>query len=173
MIVVDKPMLKFLLAGRAVDITAPREYKKGSIQHVGIRAKRPICRVEVLERWHDGQVWKLSVRQWTQDTPLYLAATFSRGDYTTVAAMAAREADGSPIEAVRGDGWFERATAAASERDDQLRREQAHAIRIARKRGRNTSDLQVKWSAAPVRLPNPGRRPVGLEQSSTVPASDA
>lgn len=153
MIVVDKPMLKFLQAGRSVDITAPREYRKGSIQHVGTRPKHPILRVVILDRWHDGDTWKLSVRHWTQDIPVYLAATFGRGDYTTIAALAARERDGSPIEAVkRDDGWLTRRAAASSERDDLLRRQQAHAARIARKRGKNTSELPVKWSAAPLRL---------------------
>ena len=135
MIVVDRPKLKFLLAGRVITVDVSREYKKGRIYSVGVSAtKKAICRVQVLETHNTGEGWRLSIGQWTQETPVYLSANPAgmRTDYTSNSFRAAKDPDGSPIEAVRGadEAWLAKVAKAAAERDDLMRRQAAHRARI-------------------------------------------
>ena len=150
MILLDKAKLKFLLAGRAIDVDVPRAYDKRRIYSVGVRPKHAVCRAQILNATETADGWTLTIRQHTEDVPVFLAANPGaiRADYTTNPARAAREANGSPIEAVRDDAWIAKVAAAASSRDDRLRRERAHAARLE-SRSKNTSGSRVKWSVAP------------------------
>lgn len=93
MIIIDKPKLKFLLAGRAVQIEAGREYRKGRSYALGLSHKRSICRVEVLDvDGSDEMGWVLSVKLASTDTPRLLAADPAgmRSDYVSDPQKAAR-----------------------------------------------------------------------------------
>lgn len=157
MILIDKPKLKFLLAGRAVNIevSSPR-YTKGRVYSVGLRHSRTICRAEVLTILTLENGYELRLKHWTQDKAVYLAANPGaiRADYTSNPARAARERDGSPIEAVAGedlkaDPWLERVVKQARERDVERKRtqklERPRAARIAAlERAADAGDQQAK-----------------------------
>jgi hypothetical protein len=137
MIPVTAGTLKFILRGRAVRVEVPREYRKGKVYSAGTGPKRR-CRVVVVDVARLEGGWELLVRHCSQPPVWYLAASpgAQRADYTSNPLRAAREANGSPIEAVEvGERWLERRAAEASERDDARRRESA-AERAKRPAGR-------------------------------------
>jgi hypothetical protein len=142
MIVIDRPKLKFLLAGRAVNIDTPRRYKPGRTYPAG--TNKTACRVQILETVQlNPRQWRLTIRQVRQEKPVYLAANPGaiRADYTENPAKAARNPDGAALEAVRGTDdtrWLAKIAERNAERDDLLRRERAHRDRLER-RGRTMS----------------------------------
>ena len=132
MITVDKGKLKFLKAGRAVQVDVDREYRKGRAYKVrleGSRTTKLPCVIVDSFRMNDG-CWRLTIRQHVEEEQWFLAANPAgqRGDYTHDPHRAAR---GEP-EAVDPrvvEKWAER----AGGRDDLERRAQAHAARVARR----------------------------------------
>jgi hypothetical protein len=94
MILIEKPQLKFLLAGRNITITSPRQYRKGRSYAVGTRPKKTICRVLILSSSATDDGWKHEIRQHTEDEPRLLARNpgAQKRDYVS-----------SPAEAMRGE----------------------------------------------------------------------
>lgn len=141
MIIIDKPTLKFLRAGRAVNVTSTRNYRAGYSYAIGLTHKRTVCRALIVDstQTSDG-TWTLILKQDLIDRPIFLAANPAgmRSDYTYSEARAARGTDRQPIEAVgstRDDAaWLQKRSREAADRDDQIRRERAHRERIERKR---------------------------------------
>lgn len=102
MITLTKGQLRFLLAGRPINIDTQHQYRRGHIYAVAREGHRKsTCRALIIET-HQTQPdsWRLTIALYTQQDPVYLAATSSHGDYTTNPATAARETNGSPIERV-------------------------------------------------------------------------
>lgn len=92
MIVVDKAKLRFLLAGRTLEVDVTREYRRGRSYALGTSNTRSVCRVQVLERveLEDGS-WKLTIRQ-SADAPRLLAARPGPGrDYVSDPHLAMRD----------------------------------------------------------------------------------
>lgn len=91
MILIERPALKFLLNGRSVKLTVPREYKTGRNYALGVHHNRTICRVKVLEQTATDEGFQLVVCQHVEDTPKLLARNPSaqRRDYVTNPAQAA------------------------------------------------------------------------------------
>lgn len=94
MILVDKPKLKFLLAGRVVLVGSSHgNYRKGRTYAVGTRANRTICRVEVVKVVATADGFDLSIRQATEDKPRLLARNpgAQRADYVSEPSAAAAD----------------------------------------------------------------------------------
>jgi hypothetical protein len=122
-IIIDPRKLRFLRAGRTVTVTVVRPYRVGRDYAAGARRGHAVLRVRIIDCEATSGGWALVVRQHTLEPAVYLAASpgVIRSDYTIRLDQAAREVDGSPIEAV----IHTRSTALAYDRDDAIRRERA------------------------------------------------
>ena len=68
MILIDKPKLKFLLAGRQIDVDVNRAYRKGRVYAVGVRHNKPAtCRVQILECKAQENGWTIRVQRLSGD----------------------------------------------------------------------------------------------------------
>lgn len=93
MIVLDRPKLKFLLAGRAITVDVTRTYRKGRSYAVGTSHKRSVCRVQVLEIFElNDTTRRLTIKLSTEEKPRLLAANPAgmRSDYTNDPKRAAQ-----------------------------------------------------------------------------------
>jgi hypothetical protein len=117
-ILISKSKLRFLLAGREITTTLTkdkREWRKGRHYAVGVRHNRTICRVLLVKITETGDELELTIRLADVEAPRLLGRT---GGYVTDPALALR--DEPEAVDVRSQ---ERFTAAATARDDALRRE--------------------------------------------------
>jgi hypothetical protein len=133
MIELDSRKLRFLRAGRTVELDSPRSYATGKAITVQVHGEqRSRLRVQVLDAQKHEGAWRLRVQQYSREEVWYLTANpgAQRNDYTQNPARAAREPSGGLIEAVRGD--LDRYAREALKRDDQIRRERAHQARQSR-----------------------------------------
>lgn len=98
MIIVDKPKLKFLLAGREVQVTSPRtpsrEYRVSHHYSIGTRHNHAICRVLIVRADLGELEWVLTVRLSEAEPARLLGKT---GGYTSDPG---RAMDDDPGEAV-------------------------------------------------------------------------
>lgn len=114
MIVVSKANLRFLLAGRAIEVDVPREYRRGRSYALGTRHNRTVCRVQILACRQLADGWRVTVRQMSGDEVRLLARSGSRG-YVTAPV----EADPADPDVLRG---------AASEEPEALSEEQVRHL---------------------------------------------
>lgn len=171
MIHVDKAILKFLLAGRAIDAHTDRELTVGRVYAVGEPgARKRTCNAEVTACTPAGDGFQLRLRMPAyREKPHYLTANpaASRADYTENPARAAREPDGSAVEAVDvGGKWLARVSAAAASRDDISRRERAHLARMAAQGRQPARPLGTMPAAQPA-------QPISWAAGPTIGASFA
>ena len=131
-IIIDRPKLRFLLAGRTIQIDQARTYHKGRTYPLGVSTRSAICRVVVIdiEPLDPGQSgWRVTIKRAAiDDPPLYLARPGCAAHPTPNPASAARDSTGA-IEAA-DPAFMARASRLAAERDDLLRRETAKQNRI-------------------------------------------
>jgi hypothetical protein len=129
-IIITKPKLRFLDAGRAITLTVARPRRVGRDYPAGPRHGHPVTRVHVHACTQTPDGWELKLTQHRIDQAIYLAASpgSQHSDYTTNPARAAREPGGSPIEAAP-DTRYARD---AYKRDDALRRQKAAQRQSAR-----------------------------------------
>lgn len=127
MIVVDRPKLKFLLAGRKIIVEVGREYRKGRDYAVGTSWKRSVCRarVEVVEELEDG--WRLTLAQVIEEKPRWFARQGVQADYTFEIAKAVLD-EPEPLD----DVTLRRFAADASERDAERRQDAARSAALLR-----------------------------------------
>lgn len=88
MIIIDKPRMRFLLAGRTltVETTNPTQYRKGRNYSVGVRHNRTVCRVEILHI--DETSGTIQIRQQILQAEPNLLARYSQYGYTSNPAQA-------------------------------------------------------------------------------------
>lgn len=137
MIIIDKPKLKFLLAGRSLTITVPdrkRPYRAKRIYAVGLTHRRSVCHAEILgiEQTADGI--RLQIRQASIDQPNLLAARSEFG-YTSKPHLAMR---GEP-EAVAGS-QLDRIAAKARQQPSLDEHARSLEIRLKDARKRRDAD---------------------------------
>lgn len=127
MILIEKGQLRFLLAGRPIEVDVTREHRKHRAYAVGIRHNRTLCHIEVtaIEKLPAG--WKLTIRKLTGDQ----VRLFSRsGGYVTAPV----EANPDDPDVLRGADFHE-PEAVDEETQEQLtelgtlRWRQEHALR--------------------------------------------
>jgi hypothetical protein len=128
-IIVSKAKIRFLNAGRVLTIEdTTGRFKRGRSYAAGHTHRRSVCRVEIVDITAD----HIHIRLEPMPPAIYLAANPGslRDDYTDNPALAARDPDG-PIEAT-DIAWLSNMAKHAADRDDVLRREQAHQTRQSR-----------------------------------------
>ena len=126
MIIIDRPKLRFLLAGRTIQIDETRSYRKGRVYPLGVSRRSAVCRIVVVDLEPLESGWRVTIKRAAVDEPpMFLARDPAgmRRDYTPNPAKAARDSTGA-IE-VADPAFVARASRVAAERDDALRRERA------------------------------------------------
>lgn len=124
LIVVEKPKLKFLLAGRPIQVDVRREYRKGRIYAIALPDRRSsVCRAMILDALEtDLGIWRVTIRHAAEDRPRLLAARLGgpQGDYTD---RLDRAAYGEPEPLSASD--LDRYGSTSRWRDDLIRRGRA------------------------------------------------
>ena len=136
MIIIDRPKLRFLLAGRTIQIDETRSYRKGRVYPLGVSRRSAVCRIVVVDLeplesgWRESTIKRPCGRR---AAAMFLARDPAgmRRDYTPNPAKAARDSTGA-IE-VADPAFVARASRVAAERDDARRRELAKASRVKRR----------------------------------------
>ena len=128
MIIIDRPKLRFLLAGRTIQIDETRSYRKGRVYPLGVSRRSAVCRIVVVDLEPLESGWRVTIKRAAVDEPpMFLARDPAgmRRDYTPNPAKAARDSTGairggrsgirgeehSRVAAERDDGGLERRTA--------------------------------------------------------------
>lgn len=91
MILIDRPRLKFLLAGREVTVTVEhgqRDYRRGRVYSVGVHHNRTVCRAQLLKLVDLGDGAELTLRRAEVEEPRLLGRT---GGYVNHPTRALRD----------------------------------------------------------------------------------
>ena len=124
MIVLDKPKLKFLKAGRSVTVIVPHDrYRKGRVYSVGLAHNRPAtctCTIKGVKVTATG--FELEIVQNREDQPRFLARNpgAQRRDYVT------RTADALPDEPEPIDAALQAKYGKEARENDLARRSKQH-----------------------------------------------
>lgn len=134
MILIDAGRLKFLKAGRTLELDSPHRYRIGRDYDVGVKRDHPILRVTVLScDPSGGDRYALRIRQNALEPARYLTRSAANTrSYTDRPSAAARDRSG-PLEAIPNED-LKRYARAAFERDDQIRRERIAAQPLRNRR---------------------------------------
>ena len=149
MIELEPGVYRFLLRGRVVRIQASRGQRVGRILKAGVKDRKATVQVAILESKRKNGAYEIAIKLHAPEQVFYLAANpgASRSDYVTNPSRAAREANGTAIEAVGLGDFLEQRAREAYERDSELRRQrsaQKPPANPRRKRYSVASSLPVK-----------------------------
>lgn len=139
MILIDKPRLKFLLAGREITLAidpGQREYHKGRHYSVGIHHNRTICRAQVMRLRAGAEGVELTLKLAETEPPRLLGRT---GGYVTDPAMALPD-EPEAVDASTQDRLSELGTLRwqhfnAQRENEKLARSLSIRLRDAQRRG--------------------------------------
>lgn len=136
MIIIDKPRMRFLLAGRilTIEITNPDHYRKGRSYSVGVRHNKQVCRGEILHV--DPDAGTIQIRQQILQAEPNLLARHSQYGYTSNPAQAMF---GEPEAVIPDD--IERLTRRDRERREQDASKQARSLGIRIKDAARRCDI--------------------------------